>query len=97
VAPYQVLQGGLLTGKYQRNGAPPAASRLTEKPQWLLPLTDELFNQLEELTRTANAQGRTLLQHALLALLEQPAVVSLIIGAKTPSQIATLLAAIGVS
>lgn len=95
VAPYQVLQGGLLTGKYQPNVAPPATSRLAEKPQWLMPLTGDMFNQLDELRRAANAKGRTLLQHALLALLEMPAIVSLIIGAKTPQQIATLLAAIG--
>jgi len=95
VSPYQVLQGGLLTGKYQPNVAPPATSRLAEKPQWLMPLTGDMFNQLDELRRAANAKGRTLLQHALLALLEMPAIVSLIIGAKTPQQIATLLAAIG--
>jgi len=60
-----------------------------------MPLTGDMFNQLDELRRAANAKGRTLLQHALLALLEMPAIVSLIIGAKTPQQIATLLAAIG--
>jgi aryl-alcohol dehydrogenase-like predicted oxidoreductase len=39
-------------------------------------------------------EGRTLLQHALLALLEQPAVVSLIVGVKHIEQLEGLIAAV---
>ena len=33
VVPYQVLQGGVLTGKYKRGAAAPEGSRLAEKPE----------------------------------------------------------------
>lgn len=94
VVPYQVLQGGLLTGKYQRDLPPPADSRQVEKPQWTMPLTAELFEQLAGLEGKASAKGRTLVQHALLALLEQPAVVSLILGVKRIDQLQGLIAAV---
>lgn len=94
VVPYQVLQGGVLTGKYQQDAQPPADSRQAEKPQWTMPLTPELFEQLAGIENEAAAKGRTLLQHALLALLEQPAVVSLILGVKRIAQMETLIRAV---
>ena len=45
---------------------------------------------MEEIEAAARASGRTLMQHALLALLEQPAVVSLIVGVKRIDQLAAL-------
>jgi aryl-alcohol dehydrogenase-like predicted oxidoreductase len=93
--PYQVLQGGLLTGKYHRNEPIPAGSRGEEKPAWVWELTPDLFAQLERLEAEAKTQGRSLLQHALKTVLDQPGVVSLIVGAKRPSQLATLIDAVG--
>ncbi len=94
VVPYQVLQGGLLTGKY-RPGAPiPADSRQAEKPEWTMKLDDALFDRLAALEREAAARGRTLYQHALRGLLEQPGVVSLILGVKRQTQIEEALAAL---
>ena len=40
VVPYQVLQGGLLTGKYADPAAPPEGSRGAEKPEWIPMLED---------------------------------------------------------
>jgi len=94
VTPYQVLQGGLLTGKYQRNAAIPANSRQLEKPQWTLPLTDELFDQLERCEAEARGLGRSITQHALQTLLDQPAVLSLIVGVKNTEQLDFLAAAV---
>ena len=37
VVPYQLLQGGMLTGKYRRGQEAPAGSRLAEKPEWMKP------------------------------------------------------------
>jgi aryl-alcohol dehydrogenase-like predicted oxidoreductase len=94
VFPYQVLQGGLLTGKYRRGEAAPAGSRQIEKPEWTLPLSDETFDRLEQLEAEAHRRSRTLLQHALKSLLEQAAVVSLVMGVKRLNQLEALISAV---
>ena len=94
VFPYQVLQGGMLTGKYRRGKSAPAGSRQTEKPEWTMPLNDETFDKLDAIEAEAKKRGRTLLQHALKRLLEKPMVLSLILGVKSISQMETLLSAI---
>ena len=92
--PYQVLQGGLLSGKYQRGAAVPADSRLVEKPEWTMPLTDELFDRLDAIEADAKSKNRSLFQHTLMATLELPAVVSLILGVKRLSQLEAALNAL---
>jgi aryl-alcohol dehydrogenase-like predicted oxidoreductase len=95
VLPYQVLQGGLLTDKYQRGAEVPKDSRQVEKPEWTMALTDELFNQLEQIKADAQKQGRTLLEHALKSLLEKPAILSLVVGVKNIPQLERLITAVG--
>jgi len=95
VAPYRVLEGGVLTGKYRRGADLPAGSRQTEKPEWTLPLDDDLFDRLEALEAEARAAGRTLPEHALKALLERPQVVSPVVGANRPEQMEALVRAVG--
>jgi len=92
VAPYQVLQGGLLTGKYRRGQALPAGSRKTEKPQWIPEFNDELFDRLEAIEREARSKGRTLTRHAIQETLAQPAVVAVVLGVKTIEQVENLIA-----
>jgi L-glyceraldehyde 3-phosphate reductase len=94
VLPYQVLQGGLLTDKYQRGAEVPKDSRQVEKPEWTMALTSELFDQLEQIKADAKKKGRTLLQHALKSLLETPAILSLVIGVKRIEQLEVLIKAI---
>jgi L-glyceraldehyde 3-phosphate reductase len=94
VVPYQVLQGGLLTDKYQRGAAVPSDSRQVEKPEWTMALTSEMFDQLEQIKAEAQKQGRTLLQHALNSLLQTPAVYSLVVGVKNIPQLEGLIAAV---
>jgi aryl-alcohol dehydrogenase-like predicted oxidoreductase len=91
VLPYQVLQGGLLTGKYRRGEETPADSRQREKPEWTRPLNDETFAKLDQIESEARQRGRTLLQHALKGLLEKPSVVSLVMGVKRIDQLKVLL------
>lgn len=91
VIPYQVLQGGLLTGKYHRNDVPPPNSRKAEKPDWVWDFSDERFGQLEGLEAQAKAQNRTLMEHAIKAVLNHPAVVSVIVGAKRIEQLQALI------
>lgn len=93
-APYRVLQGGLLTGKYRRGAAPPPGSRRQEKPEWLAEPDARTFDELERLEAEARAKGRTLLAHALRTTLEQPTVVSLVLGVKSVGQLDEIVAAI---
>ncbi len=94
VIPYQVLQGGLLTGKYKRNQETPIGSRLIEKPEWILAPSDELFNLLEKYEAEASHLGRSLMEHALKSLLENKIVVSLIVGVKNLPQLESLIAGV---
>jgi L-glyceraldehyde 3-phosphate reductase len=50
-------------------------------------LTDELFDRLETISAEADAQGSTMVQYALRWTLDQPAVVSAIVGARRPEHI----------
>ena len=93
VVPYQILQGGLLTGKYRRGQAPSPGSRMAEKKEWLGDLSDATFDELEGIERDAKAKGRTMTQHAIAWTLEQPGITSVIIGAKRPEQLAEAIAA----
>lgn len=94
VAPYRVLQGGLLTGKYHRGVAPPKGSRREEKQEWITDYTDETFDKLENLDAEARSQGRSLMEHALKKTLTIPAVISLVIGVKRINQVEDLIRAV---
>jgi len=96
-APYQVLQGGLLTGKYHRGQAAPAGSRQAEKPQWLMGgkgIDDTVMTEIQKLEQKAAAQGQTLLEYTLKTTLQKPAVVSLVLGAKRIEQVESLIKAV---
>ncbi len=93
VVPYRILNSGVLTGKYHRGQQAPAGSRASEKPGWLPDLTDELFDQLEEIEQAATARGLTMVQYAFRWVLEQPAVVSAIVGVKCTEQLEEAIAA----
>lgn len=94
VIPYQIYQGGLLTGKYHRGMTPPAGSRAAEKPDWVGGMDDELFDRLERFEAEAAERKLTMTQYALHWVLQQPAVVSAIVGVKRNSQIDDAVAAI---
>ena len=87
VIPYQIYQGGLLTGKYRRDASAPAGSRGQEMPGWLMARDDALFDRLEAVEAAAAERGMTMAQYALRWVLEQPAVVSAIVGVKSREQI----------
>jgi len=87
VVPYRALNSGVLTGKYRRGQEAPAGSRATEKPGWLPDLTDELFDQLEEIEQAAAARGLSMAQYAIRWVLEQPAVVAAVVGVRRIEQL----------
>ncbi|MFN5299772.1 MAG: aldo/keto reductase [Planctomycetaceae bacterium] len=93
VTPYQVLQGGLLTGKYHRGSHPPVDSRLAEKPEWMWKTDDALFDRLDALRQLAAEAGVDQAGYALAWALTQPAMSSLIVGVKTRAQIEQAIAA----
>lgn len=94
VAPYQVLQGGLLTGKYRRGEPMPMDSRKAEKSDWVWDLTDELYDKLEEIEVQAHKKGITMTQYAIRWVLSQPSVVAAIIGVKRIEQLEEAIAAV---
>ena len=95
MVPYQILQGGMLTGKYRRGQAAPAGSRLAEKPDWMKPFTDEVYNAIDACAAGAAAEGVTMTQYALRWALRQPGVVSALIGVKRAAQLDEAAAAPG--
>ncbi len=95
VIPYQIYQGGLLTGKYQRGMAAPAGSRAAEKADWMMKMDDTLYDKLDAFALSAKEKGMTMTQYAIRWVLEQPAVVSAIVGVKRNEQIDDALGAIG--
>jgi aryl-alcohol dehydrogenase-like predicted oxidoreductase len=87
VAPYQVLQGGLLTGKYKRGDEIPKNSRKNEHSAWIDDFSDELFDKLEQFEKLAETEGVSMTQIAIRWVLDQSAVVSAIVGVKNSRQI----------
>ena len=87
VSPYQILQGGLLTGKYKRGQNVPSGSRKDEKEGWVWELTDEIYDKLEEYAIEAEKNKISMLQYSIQWILKQEAVVSALIGVKNKKQI----------
>ncbi len=95
--PYFPLASGMLTGKYHRNEAPPAGTRLANMPteRQQQAFTEKNFNRVEALDAWAGGRGHTLLELAFSWLLARPAVSSVIAGATKPEQVAANVAAAG--
>ncbi|MEX0727471.1 MAG: aldo/keto reductase [Planctomycetaceae bacterium] len=96
VTPYQSLQGGLLTGKYRRGQPVPEQSRAAEKPEWMWKMDDALFDKLEAIERLAAELGVPVARYALAWTLSQPAMSSLVVGAKRIEQIEDAVATLDV-
>lgn len=89
------LAGGLLSGKYNRTSSPEDSRRLNfDFP----PVNKErAFDCIDVMKPMADARGVSVAQVALAWLLHQPAVSSIIIGAKKESQLDDNLAAITIA
>ena len=95
VVPYQVLQGGLLTGKYTDAAAPPAGSRAAEKPAWVPLLQDQAVRQeITDLQNEAEERGLSLFDHVIRTTVEKPAVTSIILGVKRTEQLESAVRAL---
>lgn len=92
ILPWSPLAGGLLSGKFSRDGAGPAGARRTT---FDFPPVDRerAFNVIDVMRPIAQAHGASVARVALAWLLHQSAVTSVIIGAKTREQLLDNLAA----
>ena len=84
VLPYFPLASGLLTGKYRRGEQRPEGTRLSARDEVF---TNETFDRLEALEEFAKERGVTQLAVAIVGLLAQPAIASVIAGATKPEQV----------
>lgn len=89
------LAGGLLSGKYSRDGQAEAGSR---RQAFDFPPVnkDRAFDCVDVMRTIADAKGASVAQIALAWLLHQPVVSSVIIGAKREEQLADNIAATGI-
>ncbi|MEU8376829.1 aldo/keto reductase [Micromonospora sp. NPDC048894] len=85
--PFFPLANGLLTGKYRRDTAPPAGSRLSGGGRYAERLAAARWETIEALETFAAQRGLTLLQVAIGGLAARPAVASVIAGATTAEQV----------
>jgi aryl-alcohol dehydrogenase-like predicted oxidoreductase len=89
------LAGGLLSGKYDREGKGPAGSRRVDFD--FPPVNrDRAFDCVDVMREIGDAKGVSVAQIALAWLLHQKVVTSVIIGAKTEDQLTDNLAATSV-
>jgi aryl-alcohol dehydrogenase-like predicted oxidoreductase len=100
--PWSPLAGGWLTGKYQRDADPTGATRLGENPQRGMEAWEPRNKQertwriLDAVEEIANAKGVNQAQVSLAWLEAQPAVTSVILGARNTDQLADNLGAASV-
>jgi len=89
------IAGGLLSGKYRRQGAEGAEGSRHLSGQWHEPpIYDEgkLYDTIEVLIEIGAAHGVSAAQIALAYLIAKPAVTTVIVGARTTEQLADNLA-----
>lgn len=93
VIPYSPLAGGLLSGKYQRDAAPPEGTRLSRPGMAARVMNERNLDLVDQLKAWAEARGHTVLELAIAWLLSRPAVSSVIAGATRPEQVEANVAA----
>ncbi len=89
------LAGGLLSGKYRRGQAHPEGRQLSGWGEPPVRDEDALHDVVDVLVEVAEGRGVSPAQVALAWLLGRPGITSVIVGARTDSQLADNLAAAG--
>ena len=88
---FSPLAGGLLTGKYRLGEAPPTGSRLAHaRDIYAGYLNQQSFALIDELKRTADAEGQTMPEAALRFVLDTPGVDGLIVAPRRAEQFADM-------
>jgi aryl-alcohol dehydrogenase-like predicted oxidoreductase len=97
--PWSPLAGGWLSGKYQRDVSPTGATRLGENPNRGMEAfgprnaQERTWKMIEAVSQIAKERGVSRAQVALAWLAAQPAVTSVLLGARKRDQLADNLAA----
>ena len=89
------IAGGLLSGKYRRQGADAPEGSRHLSGDWDEPPIydrDKLYDTIEVLVEIGSARGVSAAQIALAYLIGKPAVTSVIVGARTEEQLSDNLA-----
>ena len=89
LVPYSPLAGGFLTGKYEKDVAPPPNTRFGRAQQRSRFLSDDNFAKLEKWKAFASERGHPMGELAIAWLLAHPQVCSVIAGATAPDQLTT--------
>jgi aryl-alcohol dehydrogenase-like predicted oxidoreductase len=101
--PWSPLAGGWLAGKYQRDVVPTGATRLGDNPNRGMEAfgprnaQERTWAVIEALQAIATAHGVSPAEVALSWLAARPAVTSVILGARTPDQLANNLKSAGLT
>ena len=94
--PFYPLASGLLTGKYNRDGALPSGTRLANNPRNAEKvLTEKNWRKVEALKAFCESREHSLLELAISWLACRRPVASVIAGATKPEQVAANVAAAG--
>ena len=93
ILPWSPLAGGLLSGKFSRDGQAPAGAR---RASFDFPPVDKerAFRVIDAMKPIAKSHGVSVARVALAWLLHKPSVTSVIIGAKTTEQLQDNVAAV---
>ena len=99
--PWSPLGGGWLTGKYRRDERPTGPTRLGDDPDRGVESYDRrsrverTWDVVDAVREVADGRGASMAQVALAWLVDRPAVTSVILGARTTSQLDDNLGAAG--
>lgn len=95
VAPYRILESGLLAGIYKRGAEAPEGSRAKVAPGWIgFEFNDELFDKLESYEKQAEEAKVSIAHYAIRWALKCPAVVSVVLGASSEGHIDKAITAV---
>lgn len=102
ILPWSPLGGGWLSGKYERDNVPTGATRLGEAPSRGVEAyekrnTPRTFAILDVVREIAADHGASMAQVSLAWLVQHPQVISVILGARTPKQLADNLGSVDVT
>jgi aryl-alcohol dehydrogenase-like predicted oxidoreductase len=90
------LLGGILTGKYKRGAALPTGTRFSSGI-WMPFDEARVFDIVEAIRPIAETHNATIAQIALAWLLRQPAITSIVFGARTITQLQDNIAAVDIT
>ena len=88
IIPYTPLASGMLTGKYRRGQEPPAGTRAADLPMIRQRMTDAKLEVVERVLPWAEERGESTGKLAISWLLAYLEVSTVIVGARSPEQLA---------